>query len=198
MPYGAQYNRPDESRKAYDSLRRGETISTGKGAEGDVKGGIYGTRFLGNTPNDFMSPEYFSDNSISGTYKPTEVLLKGGKFGENGVRLRAYYDDKGAIAQIDVSSTADFDEAGNEKLVESHRGANDISKYFKTLEWESGDYSVITPTGETKRLNEFIPTTLLGSGAYGKPVNESSSKRWTLRNPSNKRAFEEYYRRYSK
>lgn len=196
MPYGAQYNRPDESQKAYDSLRRGETIKIGNGEE--VKGGIYGTRFLGNNPNDFMSPDYFSDNDVSSDYKPIDVLLKGGKFGENGVKLRAYYDNKGAIAQIDVSSMTDFDKAGNGKLVERHRGANDISKYFKTLGWDSEDYSVTTPKGETKRLKEFIPTTLLGSGAYEKPVDDLASRRWTLKNPSNKKAFEEYYRKYVK
>lgn len=190
-PYSGQYNSPSESLKAYDSLRRGETVSTGKDAEGDIKGGIYGTRFLGNNPNDFMSPEYFSDNAVSDKYAPRSVRISGGKFSQEDSPekiMRAFYDDRGAIARIEVSRDG---WNGTEIPMERIDGAKNISNYFKSLGWDSGEYTVYG-----KNLSEYIPTTLLGSGAKDEPVSESGSMRWTLKNRKNKKSFDEYYKRY--
>lgn len=194
-----------EAKKAYEELRRGRSALIGQNEI--AKGGIYGTRFLGRTPNDFMSPEYFSDEEVSDSYGPKSVFLYGGKFGKNGAKIKASYDDKGAIAQIDVFDASKFDGDGNYKLVESHKGANDISNYFKSLGWDSDGYSVYTGQQTTKEissgsygkdLSDFTPTTLLGSESDSEPINLRANKRWSLDNSRNRRAFEEYYRRYGK
>lgn len=186
-----QYNTPHESQRAYDSLRRGETVIANEKDGGEAKGGIYGTRFLGNNPNDFMSPEYFSNNAVSDKYAPRAVRISGGKFSQKDSPnkiMRAFYDDKGAIARIEVSRDG---WNGTEIPMERVDGAKNISDYFKSLGWDSGDYSV-----NGRNLSEYIPTTLLGSGAEGEPVKESGSMRWTLRNSRNKKSFDEYYKRY--
>lgn len=175
------YKRPDENKTAYDSLRRGEDVSQ----EGTTyKGGIYGTRFLGKNPNDFLSPEYFSGNDVSDKYGSNTFIIQDRSSGERSY-ITVGYDDEGAIAKI---STLDGD-----VIV----GPDKISDFFRQLSWDDGRYAVngyVLGEGNTS-----TPTYVFGSRGRGTyRHNDGASRRWTLDNTPNKRAFQDYYRQYSK
>lgn len=175
-----QYKRPDESKTAYDSLRRGEDVSQ----DGvTYKGGIYGTRFLGNTPNDFLNASYFSDEDVSDSYSPVNFTIEDRSSGK-AEKVTISYDKNGAIAEI---STGKGDITG----------ASNISDFFKQFSWNDGRYSVNGYVlGEG---NVSTPTYVFGSrGRSSYKHNDGASKRWTFDNSANKKAFYDYYRQLFK
>lgn len=186
-------NTPYESRKAYDSLRRGEFVS-GKNNNGSYKyeGGIYGTRFLGNSANDFMNQAYFSNNEIDETtYKPQTFQVYGDDMPKMGETWKVFYDSDGAIARVER-----YDNSKDEKYGRSYNGAKNISNMFKTFGWDSGKHTVVDGSdkyviGSGGDGVRYTPTSVFGSGRRKKAGGEIA--RYSLENGPNKRAFNQYY-----